>query len=286
MKSAALMFDVVESRRYYERYDVQDILMCSVQYLNSLYKNRIKKEVVASAGDEFQGLFLDIQSAFAYIRKLQLLVYPIKLRCGIGFGEIKYDIDSWLSTAFDGEAYYLCRDAINAVSYKKSNAICFNTASKYDRYLNAFCRSNAEIKSRQSQMARLIELIADIIYPLNEIEEDMGFYAFILNKRLKLIEQETWNKVRGKYREVNPLNIDFEYLFTIKKEIEHQREYNNSIYSSPIIMEDFWLHGMSTYIAKSLNTTRQNIDRYVSLGKIKESRTADKAIFDLLGEEI
>ena len=35
-----------------------------------------------------------------------------------------------------------------------------------------------------------------------------------------------------------------------------------------------------------MNTTRQNIDRYISSGKIKESRTMDKAIFELLGERI
>jgi len=41
---------------------------------------------------------------------------------------------------------------------------------------------------------------------------------------------------------------------------------------------------MSTIISQAMNTTRQNIDRYVSLGKIKESRTMDKAIYEMLGE--
>ena len=43
---------------------------------------------------------------------------------------------------------------------------------------------------------------------------------------------------------------------------------------------------MSTFLAQAMNTSRQNIDRYVSLGKIKESRTMDKAIYELLGEKI
>lgn len=75
--------------------------------------------MVSSAGDEFQGLFFDLQSAFLYIRKLQILIYPIKLRCGIGYGEIKYDIEEWSSSAFDGEAYYLAREAIISISGKK-----------------------------------------------------------------------------------------------------------------------------------------------------------------------
>ena len=91
MKYAALMFDIVDSRRYRERYDVQKILIGAVNHLNILYRDDIKKDVVSSAGDEFQGLFYNLQAAFLYIRKLQLLVYPINLRCGIGYGEIKYD---------------------------------------------------------------------------------------------------------------------------------------------------------------------------------------------------
>ena len=49
-------------------------------------------------------------------------------------------------------------------------------------------------------------------------------------------------------------------------------------------MEEFWVRGMSSIVAQAMNTTRQNIDRYVSLGKIKESRTMDKAIYEMLGE--
>lgn len=281
MKYAAIMFDIVESRRYIERYDVQNVLMESISYLNWLYSKSIKKEVVCSAGDEFQGLFIDLQSAFLYVRKLQLLIYPIKIRCGIGYGKIKYDEEKWYSTAFDGEAYYLCRDAINSIPKRKSNVICFNTRSHFDKYLNVFCMSNIEIKSRQSQIVRLIELIADIISPIIPTKEDAGFYKFILKSRLNLIEQESWNKVRGNYREVEPLNIDFEQLFETKRVMEYKDSYDSSF-----CMEDFWVHGMSTYISEILNTSRQNVDRYVSLGKVKESRTMDKAICDFLEENI
>ena len=179
MKYAALMFDIVESRHYQGRYDIQNTLMNAVSYLNHLYREDIKKEVVSSAGDEFQGLFLSLQSAFLYSRKLQLLIYPIKIRCGIGYGEIKYDVEKWSSSAFDGEAYYLARDAINEVSKRKSNAIFFNTKSHFDKYLNMLCFSSIELKVRQSQVARWIELLADLILPIKQVEEDISFYNFV-----------------------------------------------------------------------------------------------------------
>ena len=279
MKYAAVMFDVVDSRRYLERFDVQNILMNSVAYLNDIYGYAIKKEVVSSAGDEFQGLFLDLPTAFLYIRKLQLLIYPIKIRCGIGYGQIKYDKDEWMSSAFDGEAYYLAREAINSINKKKSNAICFNTMSKYDRYLNIFCLSSMEIKSKQSQIARLIELVTDIISPIRPSSEHIGFYDFVLENRIRVIQQEQWNRVSGRFRDEDLLNIDLNYIFEVRNHIEE-----NNVDEFDFSMEEFWVRCMSAIVAQAMNTTRQNIDRYVSLGKIKESRTMDKAIYEMLGE--
>ena len=281
MKYAALMFDIVESRHYQGRYDIQNTLMNAVSYLNHLYKQDIKKEVVSSAGDEFQGLFLNLQAAFLYIRKLQLLIYPIKIRCGIGYGEIKYDVEGWASSAFDGEAYYLARDAINQISKRKNNAIFFNTRSNFDKYLNMLSFSSVEMKARQSQVARWIELLSDIILPIKPVEEDISFYQFILDMRHRIILSERWNKIYDKSREIEPLHTDFHFLFEIRGEFTSKEDYSNKLF-----VEEFWSHGMSTALAQAMDTSRQNIDRYVSLGKIKDSRTMDKAIYELLGEQI
>ena len=282
MKYAALIFDIVESRHYQDRYDIQKILMNAINYLNYLYRADIKKEVVSSAGDEFQGLFFDLQTAFLYVRKLQLLIYPVKIRCGIGFGDIKYDVEDWLSSAFDGEAYYLARDAINGISKrKKSNAILFNTRSNYDKYLNMLCLSCFEMKGRQSQVARWLELLADIILPIKQVDEDVTFYNFILDIRQKIIMSERWNKVYGSPREIQPFNTNFQFLSEMKSEFVLIDDDGDKLF-----VEEFWKHGMSTVIAQAMDTSRQNVDRYVSLGRIKESRTMDKAIYELLGEEI
>lgn len=281
MKYAALMFDIVESRHYRDRYDIQNTLMTTISYLNYLYRDNIKKDVVSSAGDEFQGLFFNLQSAFLYIRKLQLLIYPIKVRCGIGYGDIKYDIPEWTSSAFDGEAYYLAREAIDQLYKKRNNAIFINTGSNYDRYLNILCSSSIEIRSRQSQVARWIELLSDILLPIEPINEDIEFYNFILDMRHKIISAEQWNKIYGKSSEIELFRTDFQFLFNIKEEFIGKE----TIYSK-LLIEEFWEHGMTTVLAQAMNTSRQNIDRYVSLGKIKDSRTMDKAIYELLGEDI
>lgn len=281
MKYAALMFDIVESRHYQDRYDIQNTLMNVVDYLNRLYREDIKKDVVSSAGDEFQGLFFNLQAAFLYIRKLQMLVYPIKIRCGIGHGEIKYDVDGWSSSAFDGEAYYLARDAINQASEKKGSVIFFNTKSNFDKYLNMLCFSSVEIKTRQSQGARWIELLADIILPIKQVNEDISFYDFISKMRHRIIASERWNKVYGKTRHIELFYTDFRFLSEAKDEFSFKENNYNKLF-----VEEFWSHGMSTALAQAMDTSRQNIDRYVSSGKIKDSRTMDKAIYEFLGEQI
>ena len=44
MRYAAVMFDVIESRKYSERYEVQQMLMNCIDYLNGIYRDSIKKK--------------------------------------------------------------------------------------------------------------------------------------------------------------------------------------------------------------------------------------------------
>ncbi len=282
MKYAVLMFDIIESRKYEDRYNVQNIIMQSVSYLNHIFEKGIKKEVVPSAGDEFQGLFNDIKTAFVYARKLQLLIYPIKIRSGIGYGEIKYDINEWSSSAFDGDAYYLARDAINAIPKRKGNIIFFNANSAYDKYINMYCLANSETKSKQSQIVRWIELLADILAPLEQCYEDIGFYKFILSTRAEAAELEQLSKANNRARELKIFDTNFDLLFNLKYLYSVSKETDRHL----LLFADFWEHGMATTIAEVMNTSRQNIDRYVSLGKVKESRTMDMTICELLEEII
>ena len=175
----------------------------------------------------------------------------------------------------------MARDAINAVKRKKSNVICFNTNSKYDRYLNEFCLSTQQIRLRQPQVANIIEIISDIMLPLKDSWEDTSFYSWLLDNRYKLLEQEYWSV--GYRRQESPEMpvINYEILYEDRNLYYEKKADKLSFY-----MDEFWVRGMSTEIARIMNTSRQNIDRYIISARIKERRTRDKAIFDLLGEDI
>lgn len=89
------------------------------------------------------------------------------------------------------------------------------------------------------------------------IEEDRKFYEFILENRRKLIEQERWNRVAGRYRDTDILNIDYGILFESIEGYAQKKEVDMLF-----CMDEFWAHGMTTEIARIMNTTRQNIDMF------------------------
>ena len=143
------------------------------------------------------------------------------------------------------------------------------------------CFASIDMKMRQSQIARWIELLADIILPMGQLNEDPAFYDFILDVRNRVIESERWNRITCRPRDVEATKTDFLYLFDVRRDLFYREDYNNQHF-----VDDFWVHGMSTIIAQAMDTSRQNVDRYMALGKIKESRTMDKTIYEFLGEEI
>ena len=194
-KYAALIFDVIESRKIEDRYEVQSELKNVTKLLNYLYDDKIVKDVVCGSGDEFQGLFKTPADAYAYIHSLQLYIHPIRVRCGIGYGSIKYETnnwitdDDWLSTDIDGEAYYNARDAINVIPKKNAtDVVFFKTNTSIDKILNTIMLTGVGFKQAQSKTAKLIELIMDFYFPFNQTNIDDN----LLCEFSKIIE----NKIR------------------------------------------------------------------------------------------
>ncbi len=285
MDYCAAIFDIIDSRKYNNRYDVQRVVRDSLEYLNYIFSERIKKKVVFGAGDEFQGLFRDPETAFLYARKLQLLIYPVKIRCGIGFGGIKYYEENWSSTEIDGEAYYNARRAIEEIPKKGSGVIFFNFDTRYDKYLNMYSLANTEIKNKQSQMVKLIELLADIAQPISYNtnflkRENPQFYEKILRLKISLLLEQINLKYSKVYKFENKfIDIDNKLLYEMCYTNCQQIIDDNCLY-----IDCYWERGLSTLIAEIIGTTRQNIDKHISLGKVKESRNMDGTILMMLGE--
>ena len=294
-KYAALIFDVIDSRKILDRYETQSKLKEITKFLNDLYKDKIVKDVICGSGDEFQGLFKTVEDAYAYIHSLQLYIYPIRVRCGIGYGDIKYKNNNWifdnewLSTDIDGEAYYRARDAINAIPNKNStDLVFFKINGEIDKILNTLMLTSASLKKAQSKTAKLIELIMDFYFPFIErnISEDCLInFSKIFKSRFKddieesLEKLNTSNLKRGLEYSIGDIeNMDFKTLiFEIYKESNKINLKDNDLY-----FERYYPFGCSTLIAPLTLTSYQNVNKTVLQGKIKENRNLDGAIFNLL----
>lgn len=293
-KYAALIFDVIESRKIEDRYEVQSELKNVTNFLNYLYNDKIVKDVVCGSGDEFQGLFKTPADAYAYIHSLQLYIHPIRVRCGIGYGSIKYETnnwildDDWLSTDIDGEAYYNARDAINAIPEKNAtDVVFFKTNAPIDKTLNTIMLIGAGLKQTQSKTAKLIELIMDFYFPLNQTninDNHLGIFSEIIKNKIKIIFED---QLKEKYS-LNIMkreNLSLHDSGTNIKDLVSNTFYCSKtikIRSNDYYFEEYYPYGCSTLIAPLTMSTPQNVSKTIILGKIKENRNLDGAVFNLL----
>ncbi len=292
MKYTALMIDVVDSRLYKDREKIQIFLKMIIDFLNIIYFKSLIKPLMFSAGDEVQGLFSTPASAYLCARFFIMICYPVKVRVGIGYGELAYYNDEWDSTEMDGKAYYNARDAINNFEGKDNLGVRINRLSKFDKMINALLYSSQLIQTQQSISGRDVNLMAELIYPIfdNEIMDPYMSYSTELTALLKIREDLLNDNSKivklntsSSSKQIQKVKYNLEYLNTIENIIVPLSEI---IYDDSLIIGNTWKKGMSTAISEILNSTRQNIDHHIRFGKVEEIRKIDYTIVYSLSEEL
>lgn len=272
-----LIMDVVDSRKYKnERLRLQNIIKSSISYLNKVFKRFIIKDVLISSGDEMQGLFKSNYAAYLYFRKLQVILSPVKIRCGIGRGTVEYLVDSWNSSETDGAAYHYARDALNYIQAKDKHFMCYKSGLGMDFNINTLFNSLELLNGGKKNY--IIEELIEILNPIVLSEE---MYALSnLDELLTILKEKS---------------VLCTLLNLVKNENENRINYNKILHSSPIdisklridfkndlFIDGFLKKGLSSAIAEILSTSRQNIDKKIISGKIREIRNLDGSIILLL----
>ncbi|MEG0416691.1 MAG: SatD family protein [Erysipelothrix sp.] len=113
----ALIGDIINSKDYQNRNEVQNILSNKIGFLNDKYQKYLKSPITITLGDEFQCLIEDLGVCFLIIDELSLYLSlkNIELRFGIGVGTISTEIDENISIGADGPAYWNAREAIEMI---------------------------------------------------------------------------------------------------------------------------------------------------------------------------
>lgn len=114
----AIIGDVKQSKKIINRNDVQNKLRITLEEINNKYETDISSNFTITLGDEFQGLLHNGGNTMNIISEIERKMYPVKIRFGIGVGEISTDINKEMALGADGAAYYKARSAIE---YLKAN---------------------------------------------------------------------------------------------------------------------------------------------------------------------
>lgn len=109
----AIIGDIKKSKELQERDAFQIQLKNVLVRINKRYSTELASDFMITLGDEFQGLLKDSTSVIKIIEEIELSLTPVKLRFGIGVGEIHTTINRKLPLGADGPAYYNARRGID-----------------------------------------------------------------------------------------------------------------------------------------------------------------------------
>lgn len=114
----AIIGDIKGSKAIKNRKEVQENLAMVLNEINDHYSDDIASRFMITLGDEFQGLLLNGTSVMNIISRIEGRLDPVKLRFGIGVGEITTKINPYMAIGADGPGYHKARAAIE---YLKEN---------------------------------------------------------------------------------------------------------------------------------------------------------------------
>ena len=116
---AAVIGDIKDSRHLENRKEVQVHLQEILDRLNEKYKDHIVSKFLITLGDEFQGLLRSGEHILDMVNEIRMDMYPVRLRFGIGFGQITTDIKSEMALGADGPGYYRAREAVELLKERE-----------------------------------------------------------------------------------------------------------------------------------------------------------------------
>src|SRR5699024_6021721 len=121
------------------RSQMQEKLKKILKDVNLKYKQHIVSKWTITLGDEFQALIKPNLETFKLLDYISYRMDPVKIRFGVGLGEIYTDINYEKSIGADGPAYWNARDAIEFIhdnnNYGNSK-ILFKSKNKNDEIIN------------------------------------------------------------------------------------------------------------------------------------------------------
>lgn len=108
----AVIGDIRQSKQIENRSEVQKKLKLVLEGVNEEYDKEISSKFIITLGDEFQGLLCSGENIMRIITEIEMKMYPVRIRFGVGVGAITTAVNKEMSIGADGPGYYKARSAI------------------------------------------------------------------------------------------------------------------------------------------------------------------------------
>ncbi len=285
-QQTALIADIIQSRKSEERYGIQKKIIQIIDFLNKAFEDKLVKKVEISSGDSFQGLFDSPGTAFLYIRMIQMLIYPTKIRAGIGVGTLDYMDKDYGTNLLDGEAYHNAKNAIDIISASRKEAVYFNIKSSNHVLANSInTMLDMYYKLRQifGVNSLRISLVNELLNPMS-INGEINYLERTSDKEIDLINDIIKNSfIRRSVKNINEINA---LSILIVKETEPFKIIENSNNKGKNASSaDFVLRGIQDDVANVIGTSRQNVQKYYSKG-VADERAYTASIVNFMNEVV
>ena len=261
----ALIIDIVDSKKLNstKRFEVQEKLSISIKILNELYKNSIYKSLSFSAGDSIQGLFIDTKIAYDVYYFINQAIFPFSLRAGIGVGSINeviaknFNIND--SNIFDGEAYHLARNAVEACEEEKVNIMILGNKDT-DDMLNILLKER-ELNTTQRQALFSICSLVPYLRKIVNNSEAFSLFAKILLNLSDYYKGFSRNNIKNEKTALDILDV---------KEIINKNFFSDSMFFKNSSIYYNISKKYRTFLVDLLKTSEQNINSILKSANINE----------------
>ncbi len=119
-----LIGDMIDSKKinYEQRRKIQSSLKECLDRINIKYSEYLVTEMTITLGDEFQGMFRNIDKIFEIITIINVS-FNVYFRYGIGIGQNYTDLNNKISIGMDGPAWWEARNNIEEIRNKHEKGI-------------------------------------------------------------------------------------------------------------------------------------------------------------------
>jgi len=207
---AVIIADMRQSRKMSERerHEWQLFLKSAIVQMNEDYQSCIEAQLMITKGDEFQGVIRTLPDAFRIAMGFERLIFPLKLRYGIGFGAIQ-KMGSNIPIEMDGPAFHRANDALNLAKKRKTGMMFSLDIEEQAEFLNTIMALIAAIKKRWS----------DTTYKRYWLYKEYGTYEKVAGEE-NVTVQAVWDSLRN----ANAIEViqAEQRIHVLLKQLQHQ----------------------------------------------------------------